>query len=182
MCYLQRRTYCIIKKSHAKWIHHFLRAKGNKRCHWVAVLLSAKVKWVYLNCTPFLRTQNEEDSGYRLFTMKFGNQLDILGSVEGISFQVRRYWGWKVVIVTVHNENDILRTCPLPCYISTEVFLCFTRRPSWLKWDPDYVPSIFTHKERREEADKDKLARSHRLQNRRRCYVSTTHKSSRKHK
>ena len=111
MCYLQHHTYCIIKKSHAKWIHHFLRAKGNKQCHWVAVLLSAKVKWVYLNCTPFLRTQYEEDSGYRLFTMKLGNQLNILGFVEGISFQVRRYWGWKVVIVTVHNENAAVIFC-----------------------------------------------------------------------
>ncbi|XP_065892096.1 uncharacterized protein [Dysidea avara] len=53
-------------------------------------------------------------------------------------------------------------------------------RPCRLKWDPDYVPSIFSFKERNEEADEDKLARSHRLQNRRRGYSSSTHSSTRK--
>jgi len=90
MCDLGRGTYYIIKKIMCKLNPPFLRAKGNKQCRRVAVLFSAKivVKQVYLNCTPFLRTRYEEDNGYRLFTMKLGNQLDILRFVEGISFQV----------------------------------------------------------------------------------------------
>ena len=40
---------------------------------------------------------------------------------------------------------------------------------------------LYSHlKRRNEEADKDKLARSHRLQNRRRGYASSTRSSTRK--
>ena len=54
------------------------------------MLLSAEivVKREKLHCTPSLRIWCEEDSGYKLFTVKLGNQLSILGSVEDISFQV----------------------------------------------------------------------------------------------
>ena len=56
-------------------------------------------------------------------------------------------------------------------------FSVFYRKPSRLKRDPAL---IFAHKEGREETDKGKLARSHRLQNRRRGYASSACKSSRK--
>ena len=50
-----------------------------------------------------------------------------------------------------------------------------------LKWDPDYVPSIFTFKKGDEKTNKAKLARSHRLQNRRiGCYVWSVCRSSQK--
>ena len=41
-------------------------------------------------------------------------------------------------------------------------------RPCKLKWDPDYVPSIFVFKESNKAANKNKLARSQRLEKRRR--------------
>ena len=64
------------------------------------------------------------------------------------------------------------------------VFFClFTGRPCRLKWDPDCVPSIFTFKKGHEKTNKANLARSPRLQNRRRgCYASSVHKSSQKRK
>ena len=52
-------------------------------------------------------------------------------------------------------------------------------RPSKLKWDPDYVPSIFEFKQRDEKAEQNNLARSHRLQ-KRRSFTSRAHKSLRK--
>ena len=83
---------------------------------------------------------------------------------------------------TVNNQNAAwLSVIFCECTTTTtEVFLYFTERPCRLKWDPDYVPSIFSFKERNEEADEDKLARSHRLQNRRRGYSSSTRSSTRK--
>ena len=49
-------------------------------------------------------------------------------------------------------------------------------RPSQLKWDPDYVPSIFEFKQRDEKAEQNNLARSHRLQKRRRGLTFSAYK------
>ena len=84
---------------------------------------------------------------------------------------------------TVNNQNAAwLSVIFCECTTTTtEVFLYFIGRPCRLKWDPDYAPSIFSFKERNEKVDKDKLARSHRLQNRRRGYASSTRPNERHH-
>ena len=69
----------------------------------------------------------------------------------------------------MHTTIDSIFFCFSIFYIFY-YYLCYTvliGRPCKLKWDPDYVPSIFSFKDSDKTEDKHKLARSHRLQKRR---------------